>query len=146
MNTKKLIFALLVSLTLNLFLLGMGVGFFVAKPKHDFPTIHQSFKYPPRGMSPQMRQVMRTKHKELRGNRQEINRLKQNLKKVLQQESLNMHEINQLFQEINELRATSASLSQSATMSAIESMTYEERVEFSKKIFKRGRPRPPKPH
>ncbi len=130
---------LTISLTLNLFLLGMAAGFLASKPNHEFHSMRGSFKYPPHDMSPQMRQAMKSKHKQLQENRRSVNQLKRKLYDLLQQEILDIGEVRQALKEIKQLREASATLSQEATISAIENMSLEERVDFSQNLFKKKR-------
>lgn len=135
MTNKKLTIALIISVILNLFLVGVGTGMWYGK--HQRGGLYQAFKHPPKDLNPEIRHQLKQKHELVRQNFKQVRKIKKQIRQTIMAPELDTERLRGLFAKMHEMRGEAAKASQEAMIEALGQMTYEERQAFAQDMDKR---------
>lgn len=139
MTQRKLIYALIASLGLNLFLIGLGAGMIYSKSQHHsyFKRMAHDFKHLPPEVREKHQKAFQEKHQSIKQNREKVKALRQQLADEISKPEFDKEKTKQLFEQINAIRGQNMHASQEMMLNTLADLPQEAREKFAKRMKKR---------
>lgn len=139
MTQRKLVYALIISLGLNLFLIGLGAGIVYSKSHHHsyFKRMTDDLKHLPPEIREKHQKAFNSKYQSIKENREKMQVLRQQLADEISKPEFDRDKTKSLFEQINAIRGQNTQASQEMMLNTLADLPLEAREKFAKRMKKR---------
>lgn len=136
-GTKKLYFILLVSIALNIFIIGYIAGDFIHKPEwpQNSVLIPQGvFKSLPEQNQKALAEAIKKQQQEIAANHNEILRLRLEIARTLAEDPLDQRQLSALFEKMSQLSNRNMTLAQQGLYQTLVQLPKAQRLKIAKAL------------